>query len=245
MPGRKASLSKSTLAWKPAEWRKPAQHFLQKLWAQRACDQGACDCLKDNRSISIIWCTERIWKRRSPSSDYWRSKGIWRNWDTQLTGLPAHRFKNIRDVLFPIAHALRRFCGKHCRFLSRRWRVTKDADFTTVCPESFRETWSGVLCSETLIRRILEDLFLQETRITWSIKQDQTWRSKSFMSSPSTSAAVNYNDKRKSKDWRYRTHNTDLLSPDDNKFDYKKNCLWRKKVLRKTRNPKYARNGRN
>ena len=30
---------------------------------------------------------------------------------------------------------------------------------------------------------------------------------------------------RKSKDWRYRTHNTDLLSLDENKFDYKKNCL--------------------
>ena len=26
------------------------------------------------------------------------------------------------------------------RFWSRRWRVTKDADFTTVCPESFCET---------------------------------------------------------------------------------------------------------
>ena len=53
-----------------------------------------------------------------------------------------------------------------------------------------------------------------------------TWRSKSFMSSPSTSASVNYNDKR-SKDWCYRTHNTDLLSPDGSKFDHKKNCLRR------------------
>ena len=34
----------------------------------------------------------------------------------------------------------RRFRGKHCRLQSRRWRVTKDADFTTVCPESFGET---------------------------------------------------------------------------------------------------------
>ena len=33
------------------------------------------------------------------------------------------------------------------------------------------------------------------------------------------------NDKRKSKDWRYRTHNTDLLSLDVSKFEYKKNCL--------------------
>ena len=52
------------------------------------------------------------------------------------------------------------------------------------------------------------------------------------MSSPSINASVNYNDKRKNKDWRYRTHNTDLLNPDENECDYKKNCLWRKKVLR-------------
>ena len=71
---------------------------------------------------------------------------------------------------------------------------------------SFEQGNLGVLCSETLIRRIREDLFLKATRITWSIRQDRTWRSKSFMSSPSTSASVNYNDKRKSKDWRYRTH---------------------------------------
>ena len=62
-------------------------------------------------------------------------------------------------------------------------------------------------------------------RATCSIRQDQTWRSKNFMSSPSTSASVNYNDKRKSKEWRHRTHNTDLLHLDENKFDHKKNCL--------------------
>ena len=27
------------------------------------------------------------------------------------------------------------------------------------------------------------------------------------------------------KDWHYRTHKTDLLNPDENKFDHKKNCL--------------------
>ena len=41
----------------------------------------------------------------------------------------------------------------------------------------------------------------------------------------SASASVNYNDKRKSKDWRYWTHNTDLLDLDENKFDYRKNYL--------------------
>ena len=32
-----------------------------------------------------------------------------------------------------------------------------------------------------------------------------------LLSSPSTSASVNCNDKQKSKDWRYRTHKTDSL----------------------------------
>ena len=32
----------------------------------------------------------------------------------------------------------------------------------------------------------------------------------------------------KSKNWSYRTHNTGLLSPDENKFDYK-NCPRRKR----------------
>ena len=38
-------------------------------------------------------------------------------------------------------------------------------------------------------------------------------------------ASVNYNDKRKGKNWHHRTHNTDLLNLDENRFDYKKNCL--------------------
>ena len=54
------------------------------------------------------------------------------------------------------------------------------------------------------------------------------------MSSPSINASVNYNDKRKSKDWRYRTHNTDLLNLDENKFDYKKILSMKEKVLRDT-----------
>ena len=99
------------------------------------------------------------------------------------------------------------------------------------CFQLSRETWSGVLCSETLIRRICEDLFLKATRITCSIRRDQSWRKKSFTSSPSISALVNFNDKQNSKDWRYRTHNTDLWSLDENKFDYKNKWLWKKKVF--------------
>ena len=71
---RQAAPSRTTLAGKLADWRKPAQNILHRLWAQRACD-----CLEDlegNRSISIIWCTERIWRTRSPSP---RSPKKWRN----------------------------------------------------------------------------------------------------------------------------------------------------------------------
>ena len=71
----------------------------------------------------------------------------------------------------------------------------------------------------------LQSLSLNVMRITRSIRQDQTWRNKKFMSNPSVSASVSYNDKRKSQDWHYRTHDTDLLNPDEDKFDYKKECL--------------------
>ena len=55
-----------------------------------------------------------------------------------------------------------------------------------------------------------------------------------LMSNLSISASVNHNDKRKSKDWRYRTHNTDLLSPDENMFDYKKKFVYERKSSRNT-----------
>ena len=55
-----------------------------------------------------------------------------------------------------------------------------------------------------------------------------SWRSKSHIPQQ-TSASVNYNDKRKSKDWHHKTHNTDLLKLDENKLDCKKNCQWKKK----------------
>ena len=48
------------------------------------------------------------------------------------------------------------------------------------------------------------------------------------------SELVNYNDKRKSKDWRHKTRNADLLNLDENKFDHKKNYLWKKKGFRNT-----------
>ena len=54
------------------------------------------------------------------------------------------------------------------------------------------------------------------------------------MSSPSISASVNYNDKRKSKDWRYRTDNTDLLNLDENQVRLQEQLSMKEKVLRDT-----------
>ena len=74
-PSRQATPSRTTLTWKPAEWRKPAQNILHKLRDQRTCDQGDCDRLKDledNRYKSVKWCTGKFWRAKSPSSDYRR-----------------------------------------------------------------------------------------------------------------------------------------------------------------------------
>ena len=172
----------------------------------------------------VLWCTGRIWRARSPSSDYRWSERIWR-----FFGILWALIQKYQRRLTSNRTCIRRFRRTHCRFWSRRWGVTQDAGFTTVCPEILWETWcivfnwSGVLCSQTLIRWTWEDLylFLKATRITFSFRRDQTWRSKGFMSSPSASALVNCNDRRKNEDWRYMTHNTNLLSPDKNKFDNK------------------------
>ena len=111
-------------------------------------------------------------------------------------------------------------------------------------PDALFSSEQGKLIRSSVFRnathRIGEDLFLKETRITCSIRQDQTWRGKNFMSSPSTSASVNYNDKRKGKDWRYRTHHTDLLNSSTTR-----RIVHERKSSSKYSNPKYARNGRN
>ena len=161
-PSRQAAPSGITLAWKLAELRTPAQNNSHRSWARRACDS-----LKDRRlswrSMSILWCTGKNWRKRSPSPDHRTSEGIWRNRDTRLT-----RFWNIRDVLFPIAHALRRFRRKHCRFWSRRWRVTRDADFTTVSPESFGEPDAMVVQGREVSGQFAQANRKENLRSHWS-----------------------------------------------------------------------------
>ena len=94
-------------------------------------------------------------------------------------------------------------------------------------PDALFSTEQGKLIRSSVFRNANPSnltLFLMVIRITCSIRQDQTWRSKTFMLNLSMSASVNYNDKRKRKDWQHRTRNTDLLRLDENQLDYKKNC---------------------
>ena len=109
---------------------------------------------------------------------------------------------------------------------------SRDGQKALVKPNALFSSEHGNLIRSSVFRNA-NPLNLRETRITCSVKQDQTWRSKNFMSNLSMSASVNYNYERKRKDWHYKTHNTDLLNLDENKFDYKQNYLW-KKVLRHT-----------
>ena len=103
-----------------------------------------------------------------------------------------------------------------------------------------RETNSRVLFFKTtLTRQIWEDLFFKVIRIACSIRRDQTWRNKNFMSSLSICASVNYNDKRKNKDWHDH-----LLNLDENMFRPQEELSMREKSFPRYSDPKYARNGR-
>ena len=55
---RAASQKRITLAWRPAEWRKPAHNNSHRSWAQRACDR--LKDLRNNWSISIVWCAGNL-----------------------------------------------------------------------------------------------------------------------------------------------------------------------------------------
>ena len=69
------------------------------------------------------------------------------------------------------------------------------------------EISSKVLLSTTPIRRIWQDFPLEGE------KDHLLSHARSELTKP-ISASVNYNDKRKSKDWRYRRDNTDMLIVD-------------------------------
>ena len=134
-PSRHAAPSGITLAWKPAPCRKPAQDNSHKLWAQRAC--GLSQGSKIILEIHINYMMHR--KKLEKKITEPRSPNKWRNLENLRH--TAYRILNYqRRPYFQSHMQFRRFRGEHCRFWSRRWRVTKDADFTTVCPESFGET---------------------------------------------------------------------------------------------------------
>ena len=130
-PSRQAAPSRITVAWKPAEWRKPAHDNSHRLWGQ-----GARDCLKDRRlswrSNSFFWRTERNWRRSSPSSDHRRSE---RN--SEKLGHTAHRILKIPETSYTQMHSddsvqsiadsdledgeLQKCCLHHCMSSKLRW----------------------------------------------------------------------------------------------------------------------------
>ena len=85
-----------------------------------------------------------------------------------------------------------------------------------------RETSPRFLFSKTLIRQIWEDLFLKAMKIICSVGQDL----QEHQVAPLNNCI--------SKLQNYRTHNTDLLTLDENKFVYKKKLSMKDKVLRDT-----------
>ena len=121
---------------------KPAQHLSPQVnEPKETCDNF---WKSFGRHLSLIRCTKRIWRTRSTSSNYWRREGIWTNPGTELTrsrdGRNVTCWEDVQMSLPPVPDALRRVCGKHCGLWSRKWRDTKVAEFTTVCPKSFGET---------------------------------------------------------------------------------------------------------
>ena len=88
-----------------------------------------------------------------------------------------------------------------------------------------REINSRVLFSETLSRQIWEDLFLNAFKIICSVKQSLHLSDRNSKLDLSISVSMSFSNKLMLKDWNNRTHNTDTLNLDENKYVYKKNFL--------------------
>ena len=74
----------------------------------------------------------------------------------------------------------------------------------------------------TLIRQIWEDLFLKAIKTICSVRQDLNSRYRNIKLDLAMIVSVSFSNKLLLKDWFYRTHNTDMLNLDENKFVYKK-----------------------
>ena len=72
---RQVAPSRITLAWRPAEWRKPAHHNSHRLWAQRTCD-----CLKER---SFFWRSNYMMYRKKFEKKITEllSPKKWENWE--------------------------------------------------------------------------------------------------------------------------------------------------------------------
>ena len=66
-------------------------------------------------------------------------------------------------------------------------------------------------------------------KIICSVKQNLNFWDRNIKLDLSIVVSVSSSNMLMLKDWNYKTHNTDTLNLDDNKFVYKKNYLWRKR----------------
>ena len=86
-----------------------------------------------------------------------------------------------------------------------------------------------------LTRQIWEDLIMKAQKVMCSVRQGLNLRDRNIKLDLSIIASVRQSNMLMVKDWNYRTHNTDILNLDENKFVHKRNYLMKEKVLRDAR----------
>ena len=89
--------------------------------------------------------------------------------------------------------------------------------------------------SDSLTQRMFaKSLFLMEIEVTCLFKRDLNTWSRNTKWNLLTIVFMSYSSKIMLSDWNCITSITDLWNLEESKYDYKKNYLWRKKVLRHT-----------
>ena len=145
---------------------------LHKLWAQRTCDR-----LKDRslcwRSTSIIWCAGKNLDKKITELLTLKK---WRHleklaqlvcWILNYQGRPTSNRRCMSTIAWKALQILTSKMDSYKRCWLHHCMFRKLLGNPMHCFHLNKETWSGILCSKTLIRRIWEDLFLNVTKSTY------------------------------------------------------------------------------
>ena len=113
--------------------------------------------------------------------------------------------------------------------------IRKDWVKTNFQKESNVLFFKGVVnqFSETLTQRMLRNLSLMESETTCLLERDLNWWSRNTKWNLLAIVLISFSNRLMLNDWNWRTPITDMLNLDENKFDYKKNVSWKKKLLEK------------